>query len=264
MQPSGILTFLTDFGTADAYAAAMKGVALSHAPQLQLVDITHEVPPQDLARGAYVLSEAAPWFPPGTVHVAVVDPGVGTARRALIAVLDEQVIVAPDNGLISRLYHGAERREVYELSRSDLGLLHRSMTFHGRDLFAPVGALLAAGKLRPEECGPPMEPALAAEAGPRRVGAVLWGEVITADRFGNLITNIEAEHLGSAPMVRIGGRPVDAFVRTYGEAHAGALVALVGSGGLVEVAVVEGSAAEKLVLGVGAAVELRDQDEELG
>lgn len=261
MHANGILTFLTDFGTADAYVAAMKGVALSRAPNLRLIDLSHEVPVRDIQRGAYVLAEAAPWFPAGTVHVVVVDPGVGTPRRGLVAVLDDQIIVGPDNGLISRLYNGSERREVYELARADLGALHRSMTFHGRDLFAPAGAMVASGKVRPEDCGPAIDPVLIADPQPRRVGEVLWGEVLTVDHFGNLVTNIWAEDLPTAPLIRIAGQPVEAFVRTYRERPAGTLVALVGSGGLLEVAVVDGNAAEKLALGVGATIELRDEDD---
>lgn len=257
MKPSRILTFLTDFGGVDAYVAAMKGVALGRDPGLTLVDISHEVPPQDVARGAYLLAEAVPWFPAGTAHVAVVDPGVGTARRAIVAVLDEQVVVAPDNGLISRLYLAASERVVYEIVRADLGLPHRSMTFHGRDLFAPVGAMLASGALLPADCGPPIEPVLARERAPVREGDRLRGEVITADRFGNLITNIAGSALGPAPAVSVAGRPVDAFIRTYGERPRGSLVALVGSGGLLEIAVVEGNAAQALRLGPGALVEVR-------
>ncbi|MDP6932909.1 MAG: SAM-dependent chlorinase/fluorinase, partial [Myxococcota bacterium] len=121
-MPSGILTFLTDFGRSDAYVAAMKGVALQRAPELRLVDISHEVPPQDVHRASYLLSEAAPWFPPGTVHVVVVDPGVGTDRKSIVAVLDDQLIVTPDNGTVSRLFASSQHRACFELTHPDLGL----------------------------------------------------------------------------------------------------------------------------------------------
>ncbi len=252
MTAPALLTLLSDFGLSDHYVAVMKAVALSRSPRLQIVDVSHDVPPQDVARAGFVLAEAAPWFPPGTVHVAVVDPGVGTARRGLVAALDGQVVVAPDNGLITMLWGRSTARQAWELDRDRLGLPARSATFDGRDLFAPVGASLASGALRPEDCGPAMEPSLVTappalvEAGRAR------GRIQTIDRFGNLVSDLR--DLGTeGPAVQIDGCPVR-WVRAYGEADDGELVALIGSGGWLEVACVNGSAAAALGLGLGAEV----------
>jgi len=258
MTPSGILTLLTDFGTADHYVAAMKGVALGRAPDLTLVDITHEVPPQDVARAGFVLAEAAPWFPPGTVHVVVVDPGVGTDRRALVARVAKQWVVAPDNAVIARLVarHGLDG--CWSLDAPQLGLPQRSSTFHGRDLFAPAGALLAAGRIAPARCGPAIEPLLPAIPRPRINGSDAAGTVVTADRFGNLITDLHRDALPTAgPFdVTVAGT-VAPWVQTYGEAADGAVVSLFGSSGWLEVARVGGSAKASLGVGAGAAVRLR-------
>lgn len=251
----GTLTFLTDFGTSDHYVAAMKGVALGRAPGLQLVDISHDVPPQDVVRAAFVLAEAAPWFPPGSVHVVVVDPGVGTARRSLVARVDGQLVVAPDNGVVSTLWRRGTDRAAWALEAAGLGLESRSATFHGRDLFAPAGASLAAGRVQAEDCGPAITPLLLDQPPPRVDEHGVRGRVQTVDRFGNLVSDLRDLPEGSSS-VTIDGRPVP-FVRTYGDASEGEIVALYGSGGWLEVACVNGSAAARLSLGVGAAVEVR-------
>jgi S-adenosylmethionine hydrolase len=249
---AALLTFLTDFGLRDHYVAVMKAAALGRAPDLGIVDISHDVPPQDVERGAFLLAEAAPWFPVGTVHVVVVDPGVGTARRGLVARVDGQVVVAPDNGVITALWARATEKEAWDLSAPGLGLPHRSATFHGRDLFAPVGASLAVGALRPEDCGAPIEPSLRPAPEPRLEPLRAVGRVQTIDGYGTLVSDLRDLPV-EAPRIELGGRAVP-WVRTYGEAADGALVALIGSGGWVEIARVNGSAAEALGLGVGAAV----------
>ena len=259
---AGVLTLLTDFGTSDAYVAAMKGVILSRAPDLRIVDITHQIPPQDIRRAAFVLAEAAPWYPPGTVHVVVVDPGVGTARRAITAQLGPpdraQIVVAPDNGVITHLADRMGGCRAFELAQPGLGLARRSATFHGRDLFSPAGAALAAGLVTPGGCGPEVEPVLLDLPRPAVGPNAAAGAVIAVDHFGNLITNLRAERLPARGLnVTIVGRPVAAFVRTYGEAADGAVVSLFGSGGWLEVAQVQGSAAALLDLSVGAAVDVQ-------
>jgi S-adenosylmethionine hydrolase len=240
-----VVTLLSDFGMADAYVAAMKGVILRIATGATVVDITHEVPPQDVTRGALVLADAAPWYPAGTVHVAVVDPGVGTERRAIVARVDDQIFVAPDNGLLGLVWSRGARRACHVVTRDDLGLPSRSATFHGRDLFAPVGAALAAGRLALPE--PVVE------------DSSVTGVVLTADHFGNLVTCIEGRLVPrdrASVRVELGGATAR-LVRTYGEAVPGELVALVGSTGLLELAVAKGSAARALGAGCGAPVCVR-------
>ena len=261
MIPSGILTMLTDFGTEDAYVAAMKGVVLGRDPNLTLVDISHQIPPQDVDRAAYVLAEAIPWYPTGTVHVVVVDPGVGTVRKAMVVVADGQIVVCPDNGVIGQVLERSRQWRCYSLDRPELGLQHKSHTFHGRDLFSPAGAMIASGQIRPEECGESIEPVW------RRRPSVLLGErsimgtVQTVDHFGNLITDIQSEHLPetwpNGFEVSISGREVDAVVQTYGAAEIGQIVALLGSGGWLEIARVEGNAAVFLDQRIGARVHIR-------
>ncbi len=254
MTPSGILTLLTDFGTSDHYVAAMKGVVLSRAPGLTLVDISHHVPAQDVARASWLLAEGAPWFPPGTVHVVVVDPGVGSARRPLVARVGDQVVVGPDNGFLTLLARG-RALQAWELAAPELGLDSRSATFHGRDLFAPAGALLASGAVRPEDCGPAIEPELLDLPAPRIGEHSARAVVVTVDHFGNLITDLPGSLLPDQPLrITIEGRRVDGFVRTYSDAAPGQIVALIGSGGWLEVAAAQGDAAQDLGIGVGAGV----------
>jgi S-adenosylmethionine hydrolase len=254
-----VVTLLSDFGMADAYVAAMKGVILRIATGATVVDITHEVPPQDVTRGALVLADAAPWYPAGTVHVAVVDPGVGTERRAIVARVDDQIFVAPDNGLLGLVWSRGARRACHVVTRDDLGLPSRSATFHGRDLFAPVGAALAAGRVAVEEVGEAAEPMPLALPEPVVEDSSVTGVVLTADHFGNLVTCIEGRLVPrdrASVRVELGGATAR-LVRTYGEAVPGELVALVGSTGLLELAVAKGSAARALGAGCGAPVCVR-------
>ncbi len=258
MPSSGILTLLTDFGVTDAYVAAMKGVVLSHAPDVRLVDVSHEIPPQDVGRAAWVLASAVPWFPTGTVHVAVVDPGVGTARRAIVAEVDLQLVVAPDNGLVSDLWRAGHACRCFALTDPAHRLAEVSATFHGRDIFAPVGALLASGAIDVTECGPEVEPMLLERPEPTADEAGIHGEVVTVDGFGNLITNVTDEQIRLLPdvsRVRV-GEVAAQWVRTYGEAPPGTVVALIGSGGLLEISVVEGNAAATLGLSAGVTFDI--------
>ena len=254
MSTAGILTFLTDFGLGDHYVAVMKAVALQRAPGLTLVDITHDVPPQDIARAAFVLAEAAPWFPAGTVHAVVVDPGVGTERRPLVALVDDQIVLAPDNGVIGGLWARGSVRRAWRLDAPGLGLSQRSATFDGRDLFAPAAASVASALVRPEDCGPSIEPLLLSQPLSQIDDEQAIGRVQTVDGFGNLVSDLRA--LPGAPAVTIQGCAVR-WVRTYGDGHEGEIVALYGSGGWLEIACVNGSAAESLGLGVGAKVSAR-------
>ncbi len=245
-----LVALTTDFGLEDPFVGVMKGVILGICPGARIVDLTHGIPPQDVLAGCLALGEAAPYFPPGTVHVAVVDPGVGSARAALAVRTPRFLFVAPDNGILSFLSPD-EVLEVRRLENPDLWLHPVSRTFHGRDVFAPVAAHLARG-VPLAEVGPE-------HAELRRLhlpepvpepGAVR-GEVLGFDRFGNAVTNIRARDLprpGRA--VEVAGRTVP-LLGTYAEAPPGRPLALWGSWGRLEVSVRDGSARQVLGLGKG-------------
>lgn len=251
-----LVTLTTDFGAGSGYPAQLKGVLLSAVPELRLVDLSHEVPAFDVVAGALLLEACVPAFPADAIHLAVVDPGVGTPRRAIVVVdAAGRRLVGPDNGLFEPFLGPGAR--AYALSDPALVPAPRSATFHGRDLFAPVAAALARG-VAPERFGPavvdPVRLALGAvEAAP---GAVA-GEVLAADPFGNLVTSIRAADLGGAAVgaARVGAHAAR-WVRTYGEGAPGELLALLGSAGRVELALREGSAAARLGAWRGARVVL--------
>jgi S-adenosyl-L-methionine hydrolase (adenosine-forming) len=239
-----IITLLTDFGAGSGYVAQMKGVLLSALPAAALVDLSHEVPRHDILAGALLLEECAPRFPSRTVHLAVVDPGVGTARRPL-AVVDAtgRSFVGPDNGLFTPFLEGGRAHLVSD-PRVVPGPV--SATFHGRDVFAPAAAWLASGGAL-EDVGPAVtDPVHLAWPRAERRGSAVHGECLTADPFGNVLTSIRDHDLGGAPLeVSVAGRRTR-VVRTYGEGRPGELLALVGSSGRLEIAVREGNAAQSL------------------
>ncbi|MCC7261167.1 MAG: SAM-dependent chlorinase/fluorinase [Candidatus Latescibacteria bacterium] len=255
---SPLITLTSDFGLQDYYVGAMRGAVLRLAPEARLVDLSHCIPPQDLLAGAWVLRHAATEFPPGAVHLAVVDPGVGSARRPLVVQSGGYLWVGPDNGLFSFAFQ-ASGWQAYEIKHPDLCGPRLSATFHGRDLFAPAAARLATG-FPLSEVGPPVyDPVRLDEAEPRREGPALVGQVIHLDRFGNLTTNIPAAAVagwGEGWQLQVGDQVLTRLYRTYAEAEPGALLALVGSAGLLELAVNGGSAARRLRLGRRAAVRL--------
>ena len=244
---AGIVTLTTDFGLRDAYVAEMKGVMLGIAhtarQSLQIVDITHDIERHDITEGALALEAAAPFFPSGTVHLAVVDPGVGTARRGMALMAGDQVFVGPDNGLFTPFLEGNNWR-AFDLEAPDYRLRVVSRTFHGRDVFAPAAAHLAVG-VDAGRLGPPIaDPVRLAWPEVREVTGSVAGAVVHTDRFGNLITSIHARSVGPLDRrltVRVGGREVP-LVGTYGDLQPGRPGALVGSGGRLEIAVREGSA----------------------
>ncbi|HEY6100315.1 MAG TPA: SAM-dependent chlorinase/fluorinase, partial [Anaeromyxobacter sp.] len=246
----------TDFGAGSGYPAQMKAVLLSALPDARLVDVSHEVPRHDVLAGALLLEACLPWFPASAVHLAVVDPGVGTARRAL-CVRDGagRTFVAPDNGLLTPFLGEGARAFAIEPGRAIPP--PRSATFHGRDLFAPAAALVAKGG-DPAGLGPRVDdPVRLSWPGATRRGAEILGETLAADPFGNLVSSIREEDLHGAPVaeVEVAGRQAR-WVGTYGEASAGDLLALVGSARRVEIAVCEGSAAAVLGRARGLAVRL--------
>jgi S-adenosylmethionine hydrolase len=254
-----IITLTTDFGTDSPYVAAMKGVILSINPAVTIIDITHAVPAQDITQGAVVLEDITPWFPKETIHVAVVDPGVGTERSIVYARIGSQQYIAPDNGLLSRLAARTEPSMILRLSEPKYWLAEVSAMFHGRDIMAPAAAHLSLGV---------SPPSLGQAAGqlkqldmhrPHMTDTKILGEVMSIDSFGNLITNISADLLAGKPSddrmcVICGPHKTRGIYRTYGEQPQGTLVALIGSAGRLELAIVGGNASQRLGVAVGASV----------
>jgi len=254
--PSPLVTLTTDYGSGSGYPAQVKGVLLSAVPDLRIVDLSHGIPAFDLLAGALLLEACVPWYPPEAIHLAVVDPGVGTARRAVCVVdASGRRLVGPDNGLFTPFLVPGSR--VFALSDDAVVPQPARPTFHGRDLFAPVAAWLAGGG-PPERLGPLVpDPVRLRWPEPQREAGGLRGEVLLADPFGNLLTSLRSVHLPSGPLaVEVAGRPAR-VVRTYGDARVAELVALVGSSGRLEIAIREGSAARVLGLGRGASVTVR-------
>lgn len=249
------VTLTTDFGSNDPFVGIVKGILASRAPAARVVDVTHAIPPQDVFAGALVLRHAAPFFPPGTIHVAVVDPGVGTVRPALCVSTDEALFVGPDNGLLSLAAPPAAVRRIVHLTEERFFLSPRSSTFHGRDVFAPVAAALATGT-PPASLGPEVS-AMQTLAVPEvhREGGQLRGQVIYVDGFGNLVTNLTPGALpAGAVVLRVGTVRVRGVAPAYSAVGPGETVAVVNSWGLIEFAIRDGSARTVLDARVGTAV----------
>jgi S-adenosyl-L-methionine hydrolase (adenosine-forming) len=256
-----LITLTTDFGTRDSYVAELKGVLYSEGPPgLQVVDLSHELEPFDVHAAALFVRAALPRFPGGSIHLVVVDPGVGSDRRALIVERPDMILVGPDNSLFSYLYDGSE--QVYAIEQAQLGVRGIASTFHGRDLFAPVAARLASGA-SVSAFGPRVD-------GYERItlpmvdisGDSLHGRVIHSDRYGNLITNITrqtlrgivAEHELDALQVSIADHTIVGMVDHYAQAQPGTLLTLIGSSGWLEIAAREANAADILDVAIGAVV----------
>jgi S-adenosyl-L-methionine hydrolase (adenosine-forming) len=242
-----IITLLSDFGLEDPYVASMKGVILGICPDARLVDVSHLVPPQDVCTGAFLLSSVYRDFSPETIHLAVVDPEVGTDRRGLVIKADRHLFVGPDNGLFSWILREATAWEAYSLEHSGFWRTPVSKTFHGRDIFAPVAAYLGRGTSA-QAFGPPCTPRLAAWADEIETEHEILGMIIHIDHFGNAITNITGEALDrlahrSRLAVRIAGMTLWPISATYGDREPGSLVALIGSSNRLEIAVTQGHAA---------------------
>lgn len=252
-----ILTFLTDFGTSDYYVAAVKGTVLRLASGSQIVDISHEVPSGDIATGAFLLSAAAPWFPEGTVHLAVVDPGVGSRRRILAARTGSGWLVLPDNGLLTLLHLRGAVRSIRSVEKTDVFLPGPGQTFHGRDRFAPVAAWLLRGE-PPEELGPEIDdPVLLPLEAPRREPGSVSGQVVHVDRYGNLITDIPADWLPEgACRAEVAGRSVTLRAVHYAEIPIGEAAMIPGSLGTVELSLRGDDLARRWVVGRGASVRI--------
>jgi hypothetical protein len=257
-MPRPVITFTSDFGTQDWFVGVVHGVLYGICPEAHIVDLTHDIPPGFIGRAAFLLEAAAPDFPPGTVHLAVVDPGVGTARRALAVAARGQLFVGPDNGLLDWALRDPLARG--HAVTDERWFRHPvSRTFHARDVFAPLAAHLACG-LALERLGPPVRDAVRLDhATPETRDATIVGRVMFVDRFGNALTNIQAEDLGrvfpAVPEAQLEVRVLRAVIhglsRAYGEHPLGAVVALLGSSGRLEIAQVGGDCANRLGIGEG-------------
>lgn len=258
--PCGVITITTDFGHQGPFVATMKGQILVRFPGARIIDMTHEVPVYWPAEAGFWLARAYTYFPAGSVHVGVVDPGVGTLRDIVAVQVAGHVFLAPDNGLLAPVVAAAQGALIHRLdleaARRAFALRTPSATFHGRDIFAPLAAELAAGRARLADLGPPVtelvpswvdDPVVSAER--------VCGVVITIDHFGNLITNIDAEHIRRfhRPVVRTGGHTFSVR-RTYADVRPGEYLALINSFGVLEIARAEQSAADGLGLERGAPV----------
>jgi S-adenosyl-L-methionine hydrolase (adenosine-forming) len=253
-----VVTFTTDFGTRDSFVGTMKGVVLTRCPDAQLVDICHEVPPQDVRVGALRIAAAAPYFPPGTVHVVVVDPGVGTMRRPIAIAAGSQLFVGPDNGVLALAAPpAADGWHAVHLTKSERWLPTVSTTFHGRDVFSPVAGFLAAGG-QLADVGDPIDsivpldlPQISAS------GDGLEGVVLDVDRFGNLTTNVRGVDLVGHPVasIGVGSAHIGEIGETYDPSRR--LVALINSEGWLEIAAPLGNAAELLGVTIGEPIRVR-------
>lgn len=254
------ITLMTDFGIKDGNVGVMKGVIWNISPHTQIADLSHMIGAQNVSEAALILRRSAPFFPPGTIHVVVVDPGISTMRRPIAARLGYQFFVGPDNGVITLLLERAEQEkdtiEFVHLNRPRYWLSEVSHVFHGRDIFSPVAAHLANGVPLVEVGTHIADPIRISLPRPQQTPEGWQGEIIHIDHFGNIATNILQEQLGGALdiQVRLCGVSIDGLVRTFGERQPGELIALYGSTGNLIVSVVNGSAAARLNPAIGDSV----------
>ncbi len=254
-----LITLTTDFGQSSNYVAIMKGVILSINPSTTIVDLSHQIPPQDLRYANYFLATTLHYFPSSSIHVAVIDPGVGTDREILLAKFEAQYLLVPNNGIATTLLERYPPTKLWKLTESKYWRASISSTFHGRDIFAPVAAHLAMER-KPERFGEEIKDWVRLPGEPFRAdGHRAAGSIQFVDSFGNLISNIPAKSIpATPPRVSVSGRVLDGvrWVQTYGEANPGELVVLGSSDGFVEIAVVNGNAAERLKAAAGDPIEL--------
>jgi S-adenosylmethionine hydrolase len=260
MKPS-VITLLTDFGTRDHYVGSMKGVILGINPRCTLVDITHQVNPQDVREAAFILASAYSYFPDGTIHLCVVDPGVGSPRKPILMMAGNHFFVGPDNGLFTLVAWREKIKQVLMLTQPRYFLPSVSSTFHGRDIFAPVAAYLSLG-VRPQAFGSRTEDWVKLSVPqPRRSGERLLGEIMHTDTFGNLVTNVTEEGFsqftrGSPFLIRVGRRTIRRISKGYWEGNPSEPMALIGSGGFLEISIREGNAGKALRLKKGDKIQI--------
>lgn len=254
-----MITLTTDFGLKDPYVAEMKGVIYSINPDANVVDVSHDVDKFNVCMGAFALASAAPYFPDGTVHLAVVDPGVGTARRAVVVQTKRSFFVGPDNGVLILAAQAQTIEHIFELQNPRLRLPEVSSTFHGRDIFAPAAAYLDRG-VAAEEFGPEITDAATPKfASVERKNRCLMGEVLHVDGFGNVITNLTPKDLSQTASVKMAFNHASfelALAKTYGQVKPQEVTAIIGSHGFLEVALNQGSFAEKYRVNAGDRVEV--------
>ena len=260
MQP--IITLTTDFGLGSTYVAQMKGVALAINPQLQIVDLTHGIPPQNVGVAAWRLRDVVDCFPDNTIHVVVVDPGVGSDRRILYVRMRQQRFIAPDNGVLSLLAAETPPDRIIAIENDRFWSDDVTPTFHGRDVMVPVAAHLSRGEAADELGSPQTEMTMLTVPTCRVTKHLLEGEVVDVDNFGNLITNIHRDHLasilgGPELIVEFGDQTAEGIASFYSQGVSGKSLALVGSNGYLELAVVNGNAANQLALTTGSPVTIR-------
>jgi S-adenosylmethionine hydrolase len=262
VNQTGIITLTTDFGATDHYVATMKGVILTISPDVDIVDICHDISSYDIIGGALTIAQACRYFPAGSIHLAVVDPGVGGTRRAIAARTAKHVFIAPDNGLLTFALEHDEPATIRQIVNDRYFLHPVSNTFHGRDIFAPVAAHVSRG-VSIEELGPEIsDPVRLALPRPRISDGVIQGSVLKIDKFGNIVTNVTphiiAESVGIGKMlrVRIAGVEIAETRMSYAGANSDALFAIFGSMGFLEVAMNQHSAASALGVKTGDAVEI--------
>jgi S-adenosylmethionine hydrolase len=247
-----IITLTTDFGLSDPFVGIMKGVILGIAPNAQLVDISHDIQSYDILEAAFLLDTAYRYFPAGTVHMIVVDPGVGSSRRPIAALSHGHRFVAPDNGVLSRVVENT----AYHITNANLFLPYVSRTFQGRDIFAPVAAHLAQG-MPIDSVGPRITDFVTQPVPtPTTNNGMTRGSVLRVDKFGNIITNLRRSDLRPDFTIRVAGRPITRLYGTFSEAQPGEFFALEGSTGYIELALNQGSAADLLKVRSGAEIEV--------
>ncbi len=261
-----VVTLLTDFGDRDYFVASMKGVILGINPQARIVDLTHEIPAHGIEEAAYLLKSCYRYFPDGTVHIAVVDPGVGSARQPLLVSTSRYHFLAPDNGVLTYIYEDELSVEVRHIENKQYRLESEGATFDGRDLFAPAAAWLTRGQVPGSYGRLVLDYVRLSISQPQVSDKVLTGHIVYVDRFGNLISNISLLHLKelqgvtrqsfSEASILLGGVTFKGLVRSYSEGSAREPAALINSNGQLEIFVKEGSAAERLQLGRGARIDL--------
>ncbi len=247
-----IIALLTDFGTRDYFVGAMKGVILSINKEVNILDITHEIAPQDINSASFILQNCYADFPAKTIFAAVIDPGVGSNRRAILVETDKYFFIAPDNGLLSFVFDECESYRVFEISRANFFRQPVSRTFHGRDIFAPCAAHLAGG-VEPSEFGNEINDfVVSTKRNPRRISKnVTEAEIVFIDRFGNLITNLKAEDLPDKFYLEINDQKIEKLRGFFAEAEPGELFMIKGSAGFLEIAAFQDSAKDLLNVEIG-------------
>lgn len=259
-MPAPLVTLITDFGTTDPFVGVMKGVILGIAPRTRIVDITHSIAPFQITEGSFVIAESYSYFPKGTIHVVVVDPGVGSDRRPIVVESGGHKFVGPDNGVFSAIY-ALGSHSIRQITNTKWRLENPSRTFHGRDIFAPAAARLAKGAKASSAGKLVYDPVTLKNNEPRKNGSKRWrGAVIRVDRFGNLMTNFRSSEFSMLRNSRFtfacSGATVKRISESYSEAQRGELLLIAGSSGYLEIAANQDSAAAKLGCGPGAELEL--------